>query len=234
MKEDITSFEEATETLYHVFARYPYGAGGMEACPCCTTDEDKRLLTSKPLRLLTEKELIRFAHSALYTWGGEEDFKHYLPRIFELTAKGELMVDTFVIIGKLEYAKWHTWKDDEQQAVREFIIQWWARIANERSYYDKSDFVELYNVIGDIDLMLSKWNIDAKSKSVLVFIDFVYYGFNDLYNYKGDLFKLLGREGVDKMVAWACSKRKHSKKRFSTLKRKTPLWQSGHRMPCTY
>ncbi|MBS1611254.1 MAG: hypothetical protein JST49_00375 [Bacteroidetes bacterium] len=126
-----------------------------------------------------------------------------MPRILELAAKGELMVDTFVVLGKLEYTRWQNWKEDEQDAVREFVIQWWEHIANERTYYDRGDFIELYKVIGDIDVMLGKWKVEAKSKSIIVFIEFIYNEFSDLHSYKGELYKLLGREGAYKTTAWA-------------------------------
>ncbi len=202
---EATTTEElknATENLYRVFARYPYGAGGMDACPCCTTDEEKRQLTSKTLRLLTDDDLGHFAAKAMTTWGGVEDFKHYLPRIFELMGADAMWVDTSITLGKLEYSNWREWEKDEQQAVYEFLLAWWGNMTRNRNYYSRLDFKELYNVIGNIDLMLEQWQVSLKDNSIRNYIDFVNYEFTDLFNYKGQLYKLIGRENTDKVIAW--------------------------------
>ena len=68
--------------------------------------DDKSTLHSKQLRELEDEDLARYAFKAMTTWGDVNDYKHYLPRIFELSAKRELLVDTFVTLGKLEYGKW--------------------------------------------------------------------------------------------------------------------------------
>jgi hypothetical protein len=112
--------KNATENLYRVFARYPYSSD-MAVCPCCTTEEETHSLTSKTLRLLTGDDIGEYAFSAMTTWGDVEDFKHFLPRIFELKAIDAVWTDTFVVLGKLEYASWRSWRKDEQDVVYEFM-----------------------------------------------------------------------------------------------------------------
>lgn len=65
------------------------------------SESDKAALHSKKLRELENKEICGYAFSAITTWGDLNDFKHYLPRIFELAAANKLMVNTFVILDKL-------------------------------------------------------------------------------------------------------------------------------------
>ena len=203
MMEDITTkqLDIATEELYRVFSRYPYNSD-MPACPCCTTNEHKRALTSKTLRLLQGDDIGEFAYSAITTWGDVDDLKHFLPRILELKAKDDLWADTFVVLGKLEYTDWRSWRKEEQDAVYNFILAWWQYAAKTKSYYDRYDFKEFYKVVGDVNIMLERWQVSVKDKSIYSYIEFVSYEFTNLFNYKGDLFKLLGREGTDKVIAW--------------------------------
>lgn len=201
MKEVTEELAIATENLYRVFARYPYSSD-MEICPCCTTKEDRHSLTSKTLRLLTGDDIGEYAFSAMTTWGDVYDFKHFLPRIFELKALDAVWTDTFVVLGKLEYANWRTWKKDEQDGVYDFILAWWQYSTKAKKYYDGHDFREFYKVIEDIDVMLTRWHVTLKDNSIRSYIEFVNDEFVNLFNYKGDLYKLLGRENVDKVIAW--------------------------------
>jgi hypothetical protein len=74
---------EAIENLYRAFARYSLRKH-VEGCPCCVRERDKRALESKPLRQLASSDLGRYAFKAMTTWGNQDDFRHFLPRIFEL------------------------------------------------------------------------------------------------------------------------------------------------------
>ena len=98
----------------------------MEGCPCCVSDTDKEKIHSKQLRDLDEDDLSRYAFKAMTTWGDTDDFKHYLPSIFELLSTTDFIVDTFVVLGKLEYGKWQEWTDIEKNAITQFLWAWWA------------------------------------------------------------------------------------------------------------
>jgi hypothetical protein len=97
---------ESVERLYKVFSRYPLHKH-VEGCPCCVHETDKRALEAKPLRQLTSSDLGRYAFKAMTTWGDKDDFRHFLPRIFELLVSEKGMGwDEEVILGKLALAEW--------------------------------------------------------------------------------------------------------------------------------
>ena len=74
-----------------------------------------------------------YGFSALFTWGNLDDFKHFLPRLFELTAtEGFQAPDTESLYGRLAYARFDTWPKAEQNAVRAFAMAHWrASLADE-------------------------------------------------------------------------------------------------------
>lgn len=110
----------AIESLYKVFSRYKLEDFG--GCPCCVGKSECKYLQNKPLRDLTGAELSRYAFKAMTTWGDENDFRYFLPRIFELVASDELgYTDYEVTFGKLEYAKWQTWAGKEQVAINNYF-----------------------------------------------------------------------------------------------------------------
>lgn len=93
----------------------------VDGCPCCTSIKDNDDLHAAPLRELTGDQLFYYGFSAVFTWGTVEDFKHFLPRLFELTATdGFDPPGTETLYHRLAYARFDTWPPAEQEAVRVF------------------------------------------------------------------------------------------------------------------
>jgi len=118
----------AVEQLYRVFDRYP-GLSQMEACPCgCMYSVDQASIRAHPLRELTSDDLDHYVSKAMTTWGDEDDYRHYLPRILELGASSEADDYTFVHIAysKLNYANWRSWPAEEQAAITSFLTTRWS------------------------------------------------------------------------------------------------------------
>lgn len=93
--------DEAIENLYTTFRRYRLH-GKIDGCPCCVGDADNRLIRSNPLRQLDPSDLLRYAAKAITTWGSSYDFRHFLPRIFELIVLSpDSFLDQEIVIGKL-------------------------------------------------------------------------------------------------------------------------------------
>ena len=122
---------EAVENLYKAFARYPLRKH-VEGCPCCVHEHDKRTLESKPLRRLSAADLGRYAFKAMTTWGDRDDFRHFLPRIFELlVSNGGIGADEEVVLGKLALGEWQQWDEKERSALRTFFRAGWNSLLTE-------------------------------------------------------------------------------------------------------
>lgn len=114
------------ENLYQVFEPYRV-TKSFQTCDMeiLTVTELQNL--KGELRQLTPPDLDRFAWKALTTWGAITDFKHFLPRLFELALRWPTQFDSLeVLFGKLQYGRWDTWPDDEQRAIREYLPVFWA------------------------------------------------------------------------------------------------------------
>lgn len=111
----------AVERLYSTFNRYPPRMT-VDGCPHCVSSADNDCIHAAPLRQLTETQLERYAFKAITTWGTVDDFRHFLPRIFELLATAPHdWVDPEVVFGKLPYCDFRSWPIAEQQ-----VIEWMA------------------------------------------------------------------------------------------------------------
>jgi hypothetical protein len=117
------AIESAVERLYSVFASY--SANLADRSPHAgITEADAAKLQSRPLRELAVSDLDRYMRSALTTWGGVSEFKHFLPRIFELVVRRPTAIDPLVF-EKLDAAEWRSWPREEQDAVEIYLAALW-------------------------------------------------------------------------------------------------------------
>jgi hypothetical protein len=123
--QETSELRTAIENLYEMFAAYPLRAD-TNACACCHSAYDEQRLHMKPLRKLNADDLRQYAGDALFVWGEVDDFKHFLPRIFELEVEhGDSFVDPQVAFGKLNYGEWRRWSDAEQRCIEHFLKVLW-------------------------------------------------------------------------------------------------------------
>lgn len=116
----------ALDALYATFSRYD--GVHLEGCPHCISFEDSAALRRAPVRRLGG-ELHRYLFKAMTTWGTEEDFKHFVPRLLELYAPG---ADAWLLCDKLAYARWRSWPEPERGAVERYLLSLWReRLAEE-------------------------------------------------------------------------------------------------------
>jgi hypothetical protein len=121
--EDRIDLDQAIGTLYQVFAQYR-ARHDMSHCYHCVSQNDISKLLAIPLKVLSLENLDKYLWKAMTTWGEVEDFKHFLPRILELTPTIDDS-DVFIIGSKLEYAHFDNWPELERKAVTDFLQIWW-------------------------------------------------------------------------------------------------------------
>lgn len=116
------NLEETINNLYTVFSQYIVeGNLRVRSCDCCVSDNEIRLLLSKPLKELTAEDIYHFMTSAVTTYGAVKDYKHFLPRILELMIYQNDVVDDFFIYEKLNYCQWLSWNIEEVKAIKLFF-----------------------------------------------------------------------------------------------------------------
>jgi hypothetical protein len=132
--------DDAIGGLYATFAGYPL-RGWTEPCMHCHTVEDERVVHSRPLRDLRPADLSQFAADLLMTWGEVVDFKHFLPRLFEVVAREHLdYPDIETVVGALDRGAWRTWPAAEQAAVARFLMAFWrAHLADHPALHRTDD-----------------------------------------------------------------------------------------------
>lgn len=168
----------AIEELYRVFARYQFRRD-MPYCHHCHTETDIRKVGSKRLRELTADDLRDYAFSAIYTWGDEYDFRHFLPRIFEIISfEGFRLPDAEMVLGRLPYGRWQEWPHDQREAVKRFLVALWHW---HLSHFDRALNASRGDILGAIasvedDLLpyLQAWDDDRSAAATRHIADQVF------------------------------------------------------------
>jgi hypothetical protein len=113
------------DRLYGAFDAYPL-KGRIECCPHCELDAAERRLHVRPLRELIWADLGIFSFKALTSFGDEDDFRHFLPRLLQLYVLDHAGAPytLFMVFEKLNSARWTNWPPDEVEAIRTFIDAW--------------------------------------------------------------------------------------------------------------
>lgn len=211
----------ATENLYTTFSVYP-SKSTIEGCPCCVSGSDKEKIHSKPLRDLDEDDLSRYAFKAMTTWGDTDDFRHFLPRIFELSATTNFIVDPFVVLGKLEYGKWLDWPDAEKNAISRFLLAWWTESLMDNPGFDKELFIEIYKLTGNITELLTCWAINFEDNSFSNFVDLIHNYYSDLTSKRKD-FRELDSTSAGLLLEWIRNNSAFLERGFFHFAEKDPM-----------
>jgi hypothetical protein len=121
----MSAIAEAVNDLYETFRRYPHPVK-IECCPCgCTEPDATAHLVATPLRDLRFLDLADYSFSAMTTQGSVDDFRYFLPRLFQGIVEEPYSYSDETLFHKLSYAKWATWPQDEQMAVKRYLNSLW-------------------------------------------------------------------------------------------------------------
>lgn len=183
MDELQRNFQAAHEHLTKVFSKYPK-PDHVDGCPCCIDESD--------YKSLKEGDLSRYLWDALYVWGGENDFKHYLPKLIEYVYIDK-EDDTFHIVNKIKYVE--NWKEDEIETIAE----WYSAYAQ-------------WEYVGNLKAGIQKLNIDVqnwlKGRTEVLNCVFPFVPFTDL-PWEDEVTPFLSQALIEKFTelleVWPCS-----------------------------
>lgn len=153
---------DAIDNLYSTFAHYRIG-DDFTGCDCCVGPEHSARLAAPPLCELTYDDLERYSRKAISTWGNVRHFKHFLPRLLELTIEHrDDFLDLAVVFGKLKYAHFDSWPQRERDAVNRFFDEYWEYQLNHPiigAFENSIDTVlcSISNALSSVQRFLDSW-----------------------------------------------------------------------------
>lgn len=117
-----TNLDKAIKQLYDAFAHEPK-PWIIDACPCCLSPEELKVLVQTPLRQLTADQLSKYASSVFLTAGSEPDYRYLLPRILDLSLHGAFSWPDHEVVGKsLANAHWSLWPTPLRDSITQAFL----------------------------------------------------------------------------------------------------------------
>jgi hypothetical protein len=168
--------KEAIDGLYRTFSRYPLPPH-VDGCRHCVSDSDHALLYAVALRDLSSGHLSRYAFKAMTTRGDEDDFRHFLPRIFELAIIDGESWTVPVVFGKLAYGRLETWPSDERQAITTFFEALWSNVLDHfpHAFSAEDCLCCIAQAVDDLLPYLARWHIAQSLTYAKHFASFLEY-----------------------------------------------------------
>lgn len=197
------------EKLYDIFAKYQ-GLSKLEGSPLYDDLETwNKLLRNKKLKELTGEDLSLFAGKIILTWGDENDYRYYLPRILELTAELKTPYDIWTLYSRLEDANWKTWNAEEQTAINDFTIELWNNLLNDNSEKAEWEFKDYFHSIAyfypDFTEILKFWETNNSFSSVKHLTNYIFEERQHLFdnNYLNSIEK--NTKNIEQFKTWLTS-----------------------------
>lgn len=122
MSQSDVDLQAAIENAYTAFAKVPFPRR-LDASPYRDGDGTLAALSAAPLRALSGEQIGPYAGWAITTVGSADDYRHFLPRIFELSVLDPtwLGIEPPIMADKLLRAQWRQWPSAQRSAVLDFF-----------------------------------------------------------------------------------------------------------------
>ncbi|RAZ90409.1 hypothetical protein DPM33_12850 [Mesorhizobium hawassense] len=199
--------QDVIDDCYEAFASYR-PPRWLDAPPYRDPAAILATLSSAPLRQLTSDQLGPYASWAMTTVGGEDDYKHFLPRILELAIGDQSHpgIDPPAIAGKLRYGGWPTWSVEERAAVQAvFAGAWRYALKQHPDDYDPERWLNGIALIdSDLDAALAAWLSSPSPNATLQLAEFFRGTAERLFSDRAnrDFWQGAGDEAIETMRRW--------------------------------
>ena len=159
--------DAAIAQLYRTFSRYR--ADDLGGCPHCVAEADA----------LTANDLEHYAFKAMTTWGSVDEFKHFLPRLFEILARDGEADFTLaeIVLSKPGYGKWQKWTRNERVAVDDFFRALWLDLLSRHPHPLSADscLCGIAGSVPDMTFYLDAWSRSDGRAAMMHLAEFVGY-----------------------------------------------------------
>ena len=177
MSDAEANLRDAIERCYAEFASMPRPQK-LHASPLRDADEILRTLTSAPLRELTGEQVGPYSGWAITTVGNDRDYRHFLPRIFEIAVTDSvwLGVEPPIMASRLNMAEWRTWPAEQQSAVLHFFRAAFDAVVERHPHEGQSadDWFCGIVVLGELpSLTFERWRSSASPNAALHMASFI-------------------------------------------------------------
>jgi hypothetical protein len=176
------ALETIVSDFYSAFRKYR-AVAPLDVCTeCCISRDQERQLLSLPVRQIPFDLLYDYNSAARPEKPGIDEFKHFLPRIIELTAENNFVAMTEeLVFSRFSHYSNNEWTSSERQLIQRFAEEYFQTILSTYPLPDSSTIdgilIILYKMKIDLKRILKEWT--PAEKNILIFKDLVLHSFKD-------------------------------------------------------
>lgn len=171
-----TNLTRATDGLYAVFVRYPPVRHAAD-CSHCARNPGWAETYARPIRQLAAYDLTGLALTVVIPGGDVEELKHFLPRLFELQATGELAVDPEALFFTLTLGGWRSWPGAEVAALDRWLRAYWQAVLSDvallSAFEVERGLCAIAQAADDLRAYLNTWRSSSPSPGPTHLANFV-------------------------------------------------------------
>ena len=167
MNSELTTIVQAA---YTHFKKYK-APSELDVCTdCCVTQEEVDGLTSMAVQHLPFKLLYTYNTAAKTPKPGLDEFRHFLPRILELTADYQFISHSAALtLSRCAYYSEEEWEQNELELIRQFGLSFFEQCMRqyplpELEHID-SIIIMLHKAYVPIDELLQIWFLSTPQRS---------------------------------------------------------------------
>lgn len=165
---DIQNLDELIEYAYHIFCQYrPHRP--LEVCTyCCMYDKNVEQIYQTPLKKLSREIIYDYLDAAQgESLALSDEMRYFIPRIFELLAKGEhLRHSTELVLDKC-HLKMGVWTASEMAVMEHFSLLFLKDKFSKA--YENFHYIEIFSYI----VMFYLSGLDNTKELLKVILDFL-------------------------------------------------------------
>ena len=168
------------EQAYQVFSKHRV-AIPLDVCKvCCVSDEEERMLASRPLKQLSSTNLSIYIHSArCYSEKEQREMLYFIPRVLELLVNSDAPGDTSsILLDRLfdKEGKVFIGNEAEYEFLSKFLREYWIMFVNQYEYIETiNEVLEMIGKHFSLQPMLNIWQHSKSAAAVMHFADYITY-----------------------------------------------------------
>ena len=154
----------------------------MDGCPHCIDSQESACLIATPRENLWSEDLGPYAFKAISSWGNQEDYKYFFPRILELALYNQsyLGFELGLIISKITACD--LTKAEHLSIKNVFFEIWKLNLEQmpEESRFPVKILLEDISPLVNVEILLSSWAKNTTLASALHLTEFIAYDWENL------------------------------------------------------
>jgi hypothetical protein len=134
---------------------------------------------------MSSEVLSIYGFKAMTTIGDADDFRHFLPRLFEILVLDEFGYNEETLFRKLDYAGWQNWDHEERATIEDFFVALFrtaVEFGSGNVFLTQSYLIGIACAVSDVTPYLDLWLENITERKIFTLKYFIVDDYYGMYN----------------------------------------------------